>query len=299
MAYCWIHVLKGSNDLISSHLADVKKSLMTIQDSEDVLRPLRLAVIPSLVETIEATIALDRKQANKAKEHAQKAISLIPDSPDPTIRGLLHGAASYRLAMANRELGEYDQACNVLIGGLEMLKASANYFGVAAIILQLVTIYRSLDKTQEATILCEETLDFVAEHHWQDMAPSGVIHVILASIQMDAGDHTSAKKNLELGRRQADQLSSQHIVDLVASTEKQINGNRTQSQHLIDLLSPRELEVLDKIASGHTNREICEELFLALDTVKGHNRNIYRKLGVKSRIQAVNKAISLKIISIN
>ena len=68
------------------------------------------------------------------------------------------------------------------------------------------------------------------------------------------------------------------------------------SQPLVEPLSPRELEVLQLIAEGLSNREISERLFLALDTVKGHNRRIYGKLGVKNRTQAVNKARSLNIL---
>ncbi|MCP4543232.1 MAG: LuxR family transcriptional regulator [Chloroflexi bacterium] len=68
-------------------------------------------------------------------------------------------------------------------------------------------------------------------------------------------------------------------------------------QPLIEPLSPRELQVLELVAKGLSNREISEQLFLALDTVKGHNHRIYGKLGVKNRTQAVNKAISLKIIA--
>ena len=68
------------------------------------------------------------------------------------------------------------------------------------------------------------------------------------------------------------------------------------SQPLVEPLSPRELEVLQLIAEGLSNREISERLFLALDTIKGHNRRIYGKLGVKNRTQAVNKARSLNIL---
>ena len=68
-------------------------------------------------------------------------------------------------------------------------------------------------------------------------------------------------------------------------------------QPLVEPLSQRELEVLQLIAQGLSNREISERLFLALDTVKGHNRRIFEKLGVRNRTQAVNKATSLKIIS--
>jgi LuxR family maltose regulon positive regulatory protein len=67
-------------------------------------------------------------------------------------------------------------------------------------------------------------------------------------------------------------------------------------QSLTEPLSQRELEVLGLIALGLSNREIGERLYLALDTVKGHNRRIFGKLRVQRRIEAVAKARSLGIL---
>jgi LuxR family maltose regulon positive regulatory protein len=58
-------------------------------------------------------------------------------------------------------------------------------------------------------------------------------------------------------------------------------------------LSERELEVLELIAQGLTNWEIASRLFLSLNTVKAHNRNIYGKLGARNRTQAVVRARAL------
>ncbi len=65
---------------------------------------------------------------------------------------------------------------------------------------------------------------------------------------------------------------------------------------LIEPLSQRELEVLQLIAQGLSNREISERLFLALDTVKGHNRRIFDKLQVQSRTEAVARARELGLL---
>ena len=65
---------------------------------------------------------------------------------------------------------------------------------------------------------------------------------------------------------------------------------------LVDPLSPRELEVLQLVAQGLSNREISERLFLALSTVKGHNRIIYDKLQVQRRTEAVARARELGLI---
>lgn len=69
------------------------------------------------------------------------------------------------------------------------------------------------------------------------------------------------------------------------------------NQPLIESLSQRELEVLDLLSLGLSNKEICDKLFLALDTVKGHNRRIYSKLGVKTRTMAISRARSLNILN--
>ncbi len=62
-------------------------------------------------------------------------------------------------------------------------------------------------------------------------------------------------------------------------------------------LSDREREVLEAIASGATNREIAGTLFLSPHTVKEHTSSLYRKLGVRNRAEAVQKAQRLGLIS--
>jgi LuxR family maltose regulon positive regulatory protein len=61
-------------------------------------------------------------------------------------------------------------------------------------------------------------------------------------------------------------------------------------------LSERELEILRLIAEGLSNRAISARLFLALDTVKGHNRRIFDKLQVKSRTEAIARARELGLL---
>jgi len=65
---------------------------------------------------------------------------------------------------------------------------------------------------------------------------------------------------------------------------------------LIEPLSPRELDVLCLIAQGLSNQEIGKRLFLALDTVKGHNRKIFDKLQVQRRTEAIVRARELGLV---
>jgi LuxR family maltose regulon positive regulatory protein len=63
-----------------------------------------------------------------------------------------------------------------------------------------------------------------------------------------------------------------------------------------ELLSGRELEVLQHMARGLSYQEIGQQLFLSLNTVQSHVKNIYRKLLVNKRMQAIEKAREMHLI---
>ena len=71
---------------------------------------------------------------------------------------------------------------------------------------------------------------------------------------------------------------------------------RDKNNNLVEPLSDRELEVLKLLGDGLSNQEIANALFLTLNTIKVHNRNIFGKLDVKNRTQAVAKGRQLGIV---
>ncbi|RPH70770.1 hypothetical protein EHM76_06445, partial [bacterium] len=87
------------------------------------------------------------------------------------------------------------------------------------------------------------------------------------------------------------------ILAAFASTKDNPESNSLNlKSELIEPLSQRELEVLKLICQGLSNHEICERLFLALDTVKGHNRRIFEKLQVHRRTEAIARARGLSLL---
>jgi LuxR family maltose regulon positive regulatory protein len=78
--------------------------------------------------------------------------------------------------------------------------------------------------------------------------------------------------------------------------DQPFTAHGSPSPVLIEPLSERELEVLGLIAQGLTNREVAARLFLTLNTVKVHTRNIYGKLDVHSRTEAVARARNLGLL---
>ncbi len=79
----------------------------------------------------------------------------------------------------------------------------------------------------------------------------------------------------------------------IISTKTTMNTNHASRIGI----SKRELEVLELIAQGHSNQEIAEKLFISVPTVKTHSSNLFVKLNVKRRTQAIQKAKELKIIN--
>ena len=69
-----------------------------------------------------------------------------------------------------------------------------------------------------------------------------------------------------------------------------------QAPELIEPLTDRELEILHLMAQGLSNHEIGQRLFLALNTVKGHNRHIFGKLQVQRRTEAIARAREIGLL---
>jgi DNA-binding CsgD family transcriptional regulator len=62
-------------------------------------------------------------------------------------------------------------------------------------------------------------------------------------------------------------------------------------------ITPRELEILEEIAAGHSNKEIALRLFVSENTVKTHSSRVFDKLGARRRTQAVQLAKELRLIA--
>ncbi|HLI04961.1 MAG TPA: response regulator transcription factor [Ktedonobacteraceae bacterium] len=95
-------------------------------------------------------------------------------------------------------------------------------------------------------------------------------------------------------------LQGESILDsetVVRVLERLMNGNVPPPQESSLLrLTPREIEVLQLLAQGQTNREIAKRLILSVSTVKIHVEHILEKLGVSDRTQAAVRAIELGLI---
>ena len=77
----------------------------------------------------------------------------------------------------------------------------------------------------------------------------------------------------------------------------EIETSPAPAQPLVDPLTNRELEILSLIATGLKNKEIAATLFVSVNTVHYHTKNLYSKLGVNSRTQAITRANELNLLA--
>lgn len=98
-----------------------------------------------------------------------------------------------------------------------------------------------------------------------------------------------------LSEAKAQGIMPEYVDKLLGALGK--NERKTpRNQPLVDPLSEREREILSLIANGLKNKEIAEQMVISLNTVLYHTKNIYNKLGVNKRTQAVLKAQELNLL---
>jgi len=174
------------------------------------------------------------------------------------------------------------------IGLLERLLTAAQEGGRTASAIEILTLQALVRQTQgdlPAALASLERALKLAE-------PEGYIRIFV--------DEGAPMAQL-LSEAVARGIMPDYIGKLMAAFEVEERGSEDKSylppaQPLIEPLSQRELEVLRLMAQGLSNREISEQLFLALSTVKGHNRNIFDKLQVQRRTEAVARARELGLL---
>jgi LuxR family maltose regulon positive regulatory protein len=217
------------------------------------------------------------------------------DDPVSFVRELEHIILARALVAVGREQPEeryLDGALDLLARLLEMAE-SRGWVGKAIEVLVLEALaHQGRGDTDAALVALERALS-VAE-------PRGYLRTFVdEGPRMASLLHEAAARGLapDYVRRLLAAFVEAMDTDSPGATEAApvSLGHRPQSA-LVESLTERELEVLQLIAEGLSNREIADRLVLALSTVKVHTRNIYGKLGVHSRTQAVMRAQELGLL---
>ncbi len=121
------------------------------------------------------------------------------------------------------------------------------------------------------------------------MGVRGFLQKSISTANLKRALKSISKNEFWISRKMNENLISQ-LIDLSQGVRGIPNTEN------VFQLSARELEILQAISSGLTNLEISEKFFISEKTVKAHVYNLYKKMGVKSRTQALKKAMDFHVI---
>jgi LuxR family transcriptional regulator, maltose regulon positive regulatory protein len=193
--------------------------------------------------------------------------------------------------------GEHGAALSLLGRSLEVAETT----GSMSIAIEVLAV-----EAQAFDARGDETKAMAALRRALSLAePEGYVRTFV-----DEGEPMATLLDKLLRVRRKEQLSSSQnvspeYVGKLLTAFRRSSGSRVLSteaeplrsaQPLPEPLSERELEVLTLVAAGKSNLEIAGQLFVTVDTVKKHLTHIFRKLGVRSRTQAVAQARELGLI---
>jgi LuxR family maltose regulon positive regulatory protein len=245
----------------------------------------RESIVPAWVANMMATwrarIWLAQGKLDATLEWVQKR-ELHLDA-HPTYVGALLYIALARILVAREQ---YDDAIGLLERLLEPAETGGHVSRAIEILNLQALAFQGQGDTTQAMSRLERALA-IAE-------PGGFIRTFA-----DEGPPMARVLYEALSREIAPDYVRRLLAAFPSAEPEQPEPTRSQvsEAELIDPLSERELEVLQLIAEGLTNPEIASRLFLSLHTVKTHTRNIYGKLDVHNRTQAVSRARALGILS--
>ncbi len=205
------------------------------------------------------------------------------------------------LAVLARLQSSYPRAIDLLQEGLVLFQKIGDTADIALCLREFSAIAAVQGHSQAAVHLYAvadtllEDLGYPVDHTYRAESehPLATVHSRMGEARFNLAWENGRALTVDQAIKQAWELTTL----LEPNADFQIMSGRTSGdQALLVPLNERELEVLRLIAEGLSNHEIAERLVIALSTVKWHINNLFGKLGVHSRTQAVAQAKELGLL---
>lgn len=239
---------------------------------------------------MELQTALDDARVRARAEAWTKRYRADPSFPFALGIGPYHRDAEYFCnlfwARAQIALGNHQEASLFVHPALQSAKEHGLFFRVAELSIAQALIYDGQGNLPAALHELENALQIAESYEYIlfDESP-----------RFDRLLEQAAERNIHApyARQLLAAFQSVRVRREAAGTGSELDG---QLPGLVDRLSERELEVLRMLAAGLPPSEVAKKLYLSPFTLKAHTRNIYAKLGVHSRVEAINKAREMDLL---
>ena len=213
---------------------------------------------------------------------------------------VLTGEAALTLGQALASIGEPAQAAAEAREALPLLWEGGNPFGVAMAAMRLADLETRLGRPEVGVETCREVLRQADAAGLADSPAMASVHVALARLLLSVGDVEGARQEAGRGRELASRGGQLAVVRAAEELVERASGHGspgTANATLAEPLTARETDVLHLLVEGRSNRQIADELFLSVGTVKFHVHAVLGKLGATSRLEAAARARSLGLIT--
>jgi len=212
-------------------------------------------------------------------------------SDDPSLLRLSEYSTLARVLIAQ---GKLDNAMR-LLERLLLMAEGAGWMAdvVECLILQALTLQAQGAVSQAVGTLERALVIAEPEGYVRTFVEEGELVAALLSKVLQAQEQGSRLESRKISRAYGRKLVAAFRELAADDVSPTLESPRLQ---LVVPLSERELEVLQLIAAGMSNRKIAEELIVSVGTVKAHAHNIYGKLDVESRAQAIARARDLNLL---
>ncbi len=213
------------------------------------------------------------------------------------------GHATMEWARILLRLGRVDEAERICRHELALAEqpAYADFPAFCLIQLALADVLRVKKSWNEAEALLREGLETARRSGHAYYLALG--YLIAARLHHSQGRPDQAEEAVHQAEGIAASIRNRFLDDALAEVRRSLAGpgaaparESRRGHGMIDPPTERELEVLRLICAGKSNQEIADELFLSLNTVKRHANNLYGKLGVTRRSQAILEARRLELV---
>jgi LuxR family maltose regulon positive regulatory protein len=313
----WLHIAMARINLERGRLDEAEASL---RDGLRIARPGGFSEAVRSGRYLRAHLAAARGDLDAATDIFQDTARIVNAMDEPYLTGELN----WQWAAHCLKAGDLNAAREKL----HILEEKSTVTQHANLLLWQRWLSPRLLCAEER---CEEALTALDEsvRHARAVHSNGeLIHLLaLQAVALDAmGDRMSARSTLRealalgapegfiwfwlnagagiwpllrdlRGDRDTLQASLSYLDSLLEACQATFGESaRPQPEALLDPLTPRELEIMHLICKGHSNPEIASELVVTINTIKKHTSNIYGKLGVRSRTQAIARAHELNLL---
>jgi LuxR family maltose regulon positive regulatory protein len=252
------------------------------------LGPQHAACAQALENLFAVKKSADDPETRARAEAWTQAFSPDPDFPFALGIGPYHRDAEYfcNLVWARVQVAlGYDQEAAVFLGpALQTARERGLLFREAELSIVQALRYDSQGKNTEAMQELERALEISETCGYTRFFDDSPVLDQLLQQAVERNIHAAYASQLLAS------FTSRRVAPQAAS------AGEKSSRGLVDPLSERELEVLRFLATSQSSKEIAQKLFLSPFTLKAHTQNIYTKLDVHSRIEAVNKARELGLL---